>query len=48
MAFPLLAWVQKRVHIVEACWLSSKEKVLGTAVSEGHTESFLTHEKTHD
>ena len=45
---PLQAWIKKTVHGGKACWLSSKEKVLGAAVSiEGHANSLLTHKRTY-
>ena len=48
MGLPRWAWVEKTVHRVETHWLSSKEKVLDTAVSkEGHADSILWHERTH-
>ena len=49
------AWVyhyelysKKRVHRVEAHWLSGKEKVSCATISkEGHVDSVLEHEKSH-
>ena len=49
MSLPLWAWVKKTICGVETHRLSHKEKVLGAVVSkEGHAESLLGHEWTHD
>ena len=45
ISLPLETWVKKTVHGVEAHWLSSKEKVPGSAISkEGQADSFLDYE----
>ena len=48
MGLSLLVWIEKTVHEVEIHWLSSKEKVPGTAVSkEGDADSVLGQERRH-
>ena len=48
MGLPLRAWVEKKVHSVEALWLSIKEIVSIAAVNwEGPANIFLGHERTH-
>ena len=47
----LLLWpcVEKTVHGVQTYWLWLKKIVLSAAVNkEGHADSFLVHERTHD
>ena len=49
MGLPLLARVENTVHGMETDWLSGREKVSATVISkEGHTDSLLEHEKTHN
>ena len=45
----LPTWAEKTVHGVEIHQLSSKEKVLGTAISKkkDHADSLLELKKTH-
>ena len=49
MGLPQWALVKKTDNGVETHWLSSKEKASGAAISkEGHADTLLRHERTHD
>ena len=48
MGLPLWTWIKKNICGMEMNWLSSKEKVLGAALSkESYADSLLGHERTH-
>ena len=47
--FPLQVWIGKTVHGMEIHRFPGKEKVLGAeAIKEGHADSLLEHERTHN